>query len=77
VVCGFLEGNFDLGIAALRRRVHGVLWSNRMSIYRRCRCVLRRREWIETSRREFKHGHNLFLRQVKPLHDFIDRGSGF
>jgi len=29
----------------------------------------RRRERVETSHREFKHGRNLFPRQVEPLHD--------
>ena len=36
-----------------------------------------RRKWIETSRGKFKYSHNLFPRQVEPLHDFVDGGSGF
>ena len=53
-----------------------VLWSNRMSIYRRFRRGLRR-EWIETSRRKFKHGYNLFPVQVELFHDLVNRGPGF
>src|ERR1700688_2958330 len=58
------------------RKGAGVLWSNRMSIYRRCRRGLRGVS-IETSRRKFKHGYNLFPVQVEPLHDLVNGGPGF
>src|ERR1035441_845040 len=32
---------------------------------------------VQTPRREFDHGYNLFMRQVEPLHNLVDRGSHF
>src|SRR5271157_1212319 len=32
---------------------------------------------VKASRRKFDHGHHLFLGQMKPLHNLVDRGSHF
>jgi hypothetical protein len=41
-------------------------WGGRLSGWR-----------IEASSRELNDGGHLFVGQVKPIHDFADRGSGF
>src|SRR5258708_321022 len=39
---------------------------------------LRQTRWrVKASRREFDHCHNLFLGQMEPLHNLVDRGSRF
>jgi hypothetical protein len=35
------------------------------------------RQRVKASRRKFDHGDHLFVGQMKPLHDFVDRGSYF
>jgi hypothetical protein len=38
----------------------------------------RLRRWrVEASRRKFDDGNHLFVGQVKPFHDVVDRGSYF
>jgi len=32
---------------------------------------------VKASRREFDYQHNLFMRQVEPVHNLFDRGSHF
>src|ERR1035438_3956559 len=54
----------------------GVPWSKSIRIDHLGR-VLHTRWRVQTSRREFQHCHHLFPRHVEPLHDFVNRGSGF
>src|SRR5579863_10013991 len=54
----------------------GVPWSKSMRIDRPG-WLVRGRGRIQTSRREFQHRYHLFPRDVEPLHDFVNGGSGF
>src|ERR1700733_5251308 len=54
----------------------GTPLSKRMSI-NRARAVLRPRRRVKAPRRKFKHDLYLFAGYVKPVHNFLDRGSRF